>query len=470
MSGRQPAPFPRGVRIRGFQIGGHTVLSRRTTCSRASRSCVVMVRCWSLLFRFTDLGLRMRAAAFEPEVARLLGVRVARMLTLGWALAAVVGALAGLLVAPAAFVCTQQLHGPRLRLRLHRRGARRARQPGRRGGRRPGRSALALSYVVRLPRRAAGARSAALVILIAVLMVRPEGLFAPARRQGGALMAAPHSTPRTCRGTPHARAPPAGRCGGRAVRCRARPRSTRSATPSSPTMAVLPRRGGRADRPHRAQRPDSLGHGALMAVGAYTTAQLLARRRAGSRSPRARCSPPGGHGRRSASWSARPPPGCAGPTWPARRSASRWPAGLALTLRRRSSAASRADGGPDAAAVARRGVPAASAGRRRSPALGALRRPSSCWRTSCAAGSGALAGGARRRGRRRSWPASTSAGRGCSRSWSAPRARPARRAVRRRHALAAPGAFTLTLTLTLLTAVVIGGLGSLTGALLGAPC
>jgi branched-chain amino acid transport system permease protein len=52
------------------------------------------------LFRFSTLGLRMRAAAFAPEAARLLGIRVSRLLTLGWALAAVAGALAGLLVAP----------------------------------------------------------------------------------------------------------------------------------------------------------------------------------------------------------------------------------------------------------------------------------------------------------------------------------------------------------------------------------
>lgn len=57
-----------------------------------------------VLFRFTSLGLRMRASAFEPEVARLLGIRVGRMLTLGWALAAVVGALAGVLVAPKVFL------------------------------------------------------------------------------------------------------------------------------------------------------------------------------------------------------------------------------------------------------------------------------------------------------------------------------------------------------------------------------
>jgi branched-chain amino acid transport system permease protein len=53
-----------------------------------------------LLFRATTLGLTMRASAYAREVSRLLGVRVARLLTLGWALAGVAGALAGLLTAP----------------------------------------------------------------------------------------------------------------------------------------------------------------------------------------------------------------------------------------------------------------------------------------------------------------------------------------------------------------------------------
>jgi branched-chain amino acid transport system permease protein len=56
------------------------------------------------LFRFTDLGLRMRAAAFNPEVSRLLGVPVSRMLTIGWALAALVGSLSGLLIAGGSLV------------------------------------------------------------------------------------------------------------------------------------------------------------------------------------------------------------------------------------------------------------------------------------------------------------------------------------------------------------------------------
>lgn len=53
-----------------------------------------------VLFKSTTLGLRIRASAFAREVSRLLGVRVGRFLTLGWALAGVAGSLAGLLTAP----------------------------------------------------------------------------------------------------------------------------------------------------------------------------------------------------------------------------------------------------------------------------------------------------------------------------------------------------------------------------------
>ena len=53
-----------------------------------------------LLYRFTAIGLRMRAAAHHPEAARLSGVRVGLMLTAGWAIASFIGALAGMLAAP----------------------------------------------------------------------------------------------------------------------------------------------------------------------------------------------------------------------------------------------------------------------------------------------------------------------------------------------------------------------------------
>lgn len=61
---------------------------------------VVLVVGLTLLFTRTDLGLSMRATAFNPEVARLSGIRVSRTLTIGWALAGTVGAVAGVLVAP----------------------------------------------------------------------------------------------------------------------------------------------------------------------------------------------------------------------------------------------------------------------------------------------------------------------------------------------------------------------------------
>ena len=54
----------------------------------------------TLLFTRTSLGLSMRASAFNPEVARLSGVRVNRMLISGWAIAGATGAIGGVLIAP----------------------------------------------------------------------------------------------------------------------------------------------------------------------------------------------------------------------------------------------------------------------------------------------------------------------------------------------------------------------------------
>jgi branched-chain amino acid transport system permease protein len=57
-----------------------------------------------LLFQYTPIGLRMRASAFSATVAQLMGVRVGRITTLGWALAGLIGALAGMLVTPQTFL------------------------------------------------------------------------------------------------------------------------------------------------------------------------------------------------------------------------------------------------------------------------------------------------------------------------------------------------------------------------------
>jgi branched-chain amino acid transport system permease protein len=64
-----------------------------------------------LFFRFTPTGLAMRAAAQNPESARLCGIPVGRMLAIGWGLAAAIGAIAGIMVAPVLFLDPNMMGG-----------------------------------------------------------------------------------------------------------------------------------------------------------------------------------------------------------------------------------------------------------------------------------------------------------------------------------------------------------------------
>jgi branched-chain amino acid transport system permease protein len=64
-----------------------------------------------LFFRFTTTGLAMRAAAQNPQSARLCGIRVGRMLAIGWGLAAAIGATAGVMVAPVLFLDPNMMGG-----------------------------------------------------------------------------------------------------------------------------------------------------------------------------------------------------------------------------------------------------------------------------------------------------------------------------------------------------------------------
>ncbi|MGN6250513.1 MAG: branched-chain amino acid ABC transporter permease [Marmoricola sp.] len=98
--------FPPAFSTKSHALNGTALFSNEDLFTVGS-VLVVMVALGLLLTR-TPAGLRMRAAAFAPEVARLLGVRVGRMLTLGWALAGVVGALAGMLVIPSGLVIVPQ--------------------------------------------------------------------------------------------------------------------------------------------------------------------------------------------------------------------------------------------------------------------------------------------------------------------------------------------------------------------------
>jgi branched-chain amino acid transport system permease protein len=95
--------FPTPFGVRGFEVGDTTIAITPTSLYIIG-SVLIVMGLLVALFRFTRVGLAMRASAFGQEVARLLGVRVGRMLTLGWALAAVVGSLSGLLIAGGEFV------------------------------------------------------------------------------------------------------------------------------------------------------------------------------------------------------------------------------------------------------------------------------------------------------------------------------------------------------------------------------
>jgi branched-chain amino acid transport system permease protein len=64
-----------------------------------------------LFFRHTKLGLAMRAAAFNPVSSRLVGIRVGWMLALGWGLAASIGAVAGMMVAPIVYLDPNMMAG-----------------------------------------------------------------------------------------------------------------------------------------------------------------------------------------------------------------------------------------------------------------------------------------------------------------------------------------------------------------------
>ena len=91
-----PSPFPKVAFAGSGYIGPHQIGMILVT--------VALLFALFAFFRFTPLGLAMRAAAQNPVSARLAGIRVDWMLALGWGLAAAIGAVAGTLVAPAVYL------------------------------------------------------------------------------------------------------------------------------------------------------------------------------------------------------------------------------------------------------------------------------------------------------------------------------------------------------------------------------
>jgi branched-chain amino acid transport system permease protein len=88
--------FPSAFPARAVHVGG--VAFSYQDLGTIGVSILAVVLLW-VLFRFTKLGLAMRAAAFRPGAARLVGIRVGWMLSIGWGLAAALGAVAGMMAA-----------------------------------------------------------------------------------------------------------------------------------------------------------------------------------------------------------------------------------------------------------------------------------------------------------------------------------------------------------------------------------
>src|SRR5918911_2735287 len=96
-----PSPFPAAFGIR--YMSPHQVGALLVT--------LVVLALLYVFFRFTSLGLAMRAAAQNPVSSRLVGIRVGWMLALGWGLAAMVGAVAGMMIAPVVFLDPNMMAG-----------------------------------------------------------------------------------------------------------------------------------------------------------------------------------------------------------------------------------------------------------------------------------------------------------------------------------------------------------------------
>ncbi|BBK38119.1 branched-chain amino acid ABC transporter permease [Allostella sp. ATCC 35155] len=97
-----PSPFPDRTILGGY-VSAHELGVMAVTMG--------VLALLFLFFRFTPLGLAMRAAAQNPVSSRLVGIRVGWMLALGWGLAAAIGAVAGMLVAPIVFLDPNMMAG-----------------------------------------------------------------------------------------------------------------------------------------------------------------------------------------------------------------------------------------------------------------------------------------------------------------------------------------------------------------------
>ncbi|MBM3588158.1 MAG: branched-chain amino acid ABC transporter permease [Alphaproteobacteria bacterium] len=162
-----PSPFEGGGPMLAGLLSSHQLGSVGVTLA-------VLILVY-LFFTKTSLGLAMRAAAYNPRSARLVGIRVDVMLALGWGLAAAIGSVAGMMVAPIVFLDPNMMLG----ILLY------AFAGALLGGIDNPPGAVIGGFLVGVLENLAGAYivgtdlklTVALVIIIGVLVLKPSGLF-----------------------------------------------------------------------------------------------------------------------------------------------------------------------------------------------------------------------------------------------------------------------------------------------------
>ena len=161
-----PSPFPAEPMFGNSYISSHELGSMAIT--------LIVLLLLFAFFRFTPLGLAMRAAAQNPVSSRLVGIRVGWMLALGWGLASAIGSIAGMMVAPTVFLEPNMMGGILLYAFA---GALLG------GIDSPGGAVLG-GFIVGVLENVIGAYlgtelklTVALVVIVGVLVVRPSGMF-----------------------------------------------------------------------------------------------------------------------------------------------------------------------------------------------------------------------------------------------------------------------------------------------------
>jgi branched-chain amino acid transport system permease protein len=166
-----PSPFPAEPLFGNHYLSSHGIGAIGVT--------LVVLALLYAFFRWTRLGLAMRAAAQNPASARLVGIRVGWTKALGWGLAAAIGSIAGMMVAPAVYLDPNMMSG----ILLY------AFAAALLGGIDNPWGAVVGGFIVGVLENLVGAYlignelklTVALVLIIGVLVVRPSGLFGRVR-------------------------------------------------------------------------------------------------------------------------------------------------------------------------------------------------------------------------------------------------------------------------------------------------